>query len=443
LAAAGLTAASLPAALRASTSGASPSGGKRAKSCIVLFLTGGPPQHSTWDPKPDAPAEVRGEFGPIDTNVSGIRISSLLPKIARHADKLAILRAMSTGDNAHSSSGYYMLTGTPHVPQNVENANPGAPNNWPNLGATVRHLRADGTLPSAVRLPMRIFNTDGSVWPGQDAGFLGRNADPWLFNCEPAAEKFQVQEFTLADGVSGERLGGRRGLRDELSRMFEGPDQAGELRHYDRLTSQALALLGSKESTEAFELGRESDKTRDRYGRTQFGQSALLARRLVEAGVSHVHVNWFRDLKDPANNAAPMWDSHVKESERLKNVLCPAFDAAFSALLEDLAERGLLDSTLVVAMSEFGRSPRINKAAGRDHWGSVFSIAMAGGGVRGGQVIGSSDAMGGQPHDRRTLPSDLIASILHGVGISPEQAIRDQQGRPFPASRGEVIDGLF
>jgi hypothetical protein len=294
-----------------------------------------------------------------------------------------------------------------------------------------------------VRLPMRIFNTDGSVWPGQDAGFLGRNAEPWLFNCEPAAEKFQVQEFALADGISGERLGGRSGLREALSRGFDDRLQAGELRHYDRLTSQALALLGSRQATEAFELGRETDAVRERYGRTQFGQSALLARRLVEAGVSLVQVNWFRDLKDPANNAAPMWDSHVKESERLKTVLCPAFDAAFSALLEDLAQRGLLEDTLVVAMAEFGRSPKINRAAGRDHWGSVFSIAMAGGGVRGGQVIGSSDAIGGQPKDGRILPPDLITSVFHSLGIPAEQAIRDQQGRPFPASRGRVIEGLF
>src|SRR5262245_16266803 len=175
----------------------------RAKSCIILFLMGGPPQHSTWDPKPDAPAEVRGEFGPIATNVPGIRIASLFPQLSRQMDKVCLLRAVSTGDNAHSSSGYYMLTGVPHAPMNVENANPGSPNDWPTLGALVRRLRGDRDgLPGAVRLPMHIFNTDSSVWPGQDAGFLGRGTDPWLFRCEPASAAFRIPEFTLAADVA-------------------------------------------------------------------------------------------------------------------------------------------------------------------------------------------------------------------------------------------------
>src|SRR5262249_42576012 len=192
---------SLPTLLRSRVSAAPQSGG-RAKNCIVLFLMGGPPQHSTWDPKPDAPAEIRGEFGPIDTNVPGIRISSLMTNLARHADKLCILRAMSTGDNAHSSSGYQMMTGVPHNPLNAENVNPGPPNDWPTLGALVRRLRGDrGGLPAAVRLPMHIFNTDSSVWPGQDAGFLGRASDPWLFRCEPASSDFRIPEFTLSADV--------------------------------------------------------------------------------------------------------------------------------------------------------------------------------------------------------------------------------------------------
>ena len=183
-------------------------GAAKGKSCIVLFLMGGPPQHSTWDPKPDAPPEIRGEFGPIDTNVPGIRFASTLPKLSRHADKLCVLRAMSTGDNAHSSSGYFMLTGVPHQPMQVENANPGAPNDWPNIAAIVRKLRGDSNgLPSTVRLPMHIFNTDSSVWPGQDAGFLGRASDPWLFRCEPGAVNFRIPEFTLPADVAVDRLG--------------------------------------------------------------------------------------------------------------------------------------------------------------------------------------------------------------------------------------------
>src|SRR5579884_1058947 len=194
---------SLPELLRGrQVAAAAPAGGRRAKSCILLFLMGGPPQHSTWDPKPDAPADVRGDFAPIATTVPGLSVSELLPRTALVADKLCILRAVSTGDNAHSSSGYYMLTGVPHAPKNVENANPGPPNDWPNLGAVVRRLRGDrGGLPAAVRLPMHIFNTDNSVWPGQDAGLLGRASDPWLVRCAPGSGGVRVPEFTLAADV--------------------------------------------------------------------------------------------------------------------------------------------------------------------------------------------------------------------------------------------------
>jgi hypothetical protein len=410
----------------------------RAKSCIILFLMGGPPQQSTWDPKPDAPAEVRGEFGPIDTNVPGIRVSSLLPRIAAHADKLAILRAVSTGDNAHSSSGYYMLTGVPHAPKNVENANPGAPNNWPNVGAIVRRLRGDGALPGAVRLPMRIFNTDGSVWPGQDAGFLGRGADPWLFRCAPADSRFQVPEFALPAEVPAGRLVDRDRLLHALDSRVAA---AGPPAAYDRLTHQAFDLLRSEAAAAAFDLDREPVAVRDRFGRGHFGQSVLLARRLVEAGVALVQVNWFRGPEEPSAN--PVWDTHSKEAERLKTVLCPGFDAGFAALVADLAQRGMLEETLVVCMAEFGRSPRINGAGGRDHWGSVFSVAMAGGGIRGGRVVGASDAHGGQPKEGRVQPQDLTATILHCLGYEPDTEVRDTEGRPLAASRGEVIRQLL
>src|SRR5207244_2727041 len=220
--------------------------------------------------KPDAPAEVRGEFGPIDTNVAGIRICSLFPHLARQADKVCFLRAVSTGDNAHSSSGYAMLTGVPHNPLNAENVNPGPPNDWPTLGAVVRRLRGDrGGLPGAVRLPMHIFNTDSSVWPGQDAGFLGRNSDPWLFRCEPAAAAFRVPEFTLAPDVPLDRLAERRDLFQRLDR---GIAAGADSRHgpSTRHTEQAFDLLSSPAARAAFDLARESPKTRDAYGRTQF-----------------------------------------------------------------------------------------------------------------------------------------------------------------------------
>jgi hypothetical protein len=409
-----------------------------ARSCIVLFLMGGPPQHSTWDPKPDAPPEVRGEFGPIQTNIPGMQVSSLLPRLARQAERLCVLRAVSTGDNAHSSSGYYMLTGVPHAPMNAENVNPGPPNNWPNIGSLVRRLRGDrGGMPGAVRLPMHIFNTDGSVWPGQDAGFLGRASDPWLFRCEPAAPAVRIPEFTLAADVPVDRLGDRRDLLQQLDRKIAGTPQAG----FSPLQAQAFDLLSSPKARAAFDLAREPAAVRDQYGRHHFGQSCLLARRLVEAGVGLVQVNWFRGPDEPSD--APCWDSHTKEAQRLKTVLAPTADQAFAALLEDLGQRGLLDETLVVCMSEFGRTPRINGAGGRDHWGHVFSVALAGGGIRGGQVYGASDRQGGHPRNGRVTPQDLTATILDRLGYAAHTEIRDPQGRPLAVSKGDVIRGIL
>ncbi len=414
----------------------------KARSCIILFLMGGPPQHSTWDPKPLAPAEVRGEFGPIATNVPGIQFCELMPQLAGMADKLCVLRAVATGDNAHSSSGYYMLTGQPHQPTNVENANPGAPNNWPCLGAVVQQLSGPRrALPAAVRLPMHIFNTDGSVWPGQDAGFLGRQDDPWLLRCEPGSPNYAIPEFTLPVGITPDRLEDRHSLLQELNRHLDLVQRSGEIEHYDRLTQQAFDLLNSGPSRRAFDLAAEPDSVRDRYGRTQFGQSTLLARRLIEAGVRLVQVNWFRGPDEPSD--APCWDSHAYEAKRLRTVLMPPMDQAFSALLEDLAQRGLLDETLVVCMGEFGRTPKFNGRAGRDHWGSVFSIALAGGGVRGGMVYGASDRLGAEPRDGLVRPEDLAATIFHCLGLPADSTMLDQQGRRLNITHGQVLQAIL
>lgn len=408
----------------------------RAKACIVLFLMGGPPQHSTFDPKPDATAEVRGEFGPMATSVPGIHICELLPRLGRHMDQLALLRAVATDDNAHSSSGYYMMTGVPHAPKNVENANPGAPNNWPNLGGIVQKLRGGrSAFPAAVRLPHRIFNTDGSVWPGQDAGFLGRSADPWLLRCEPATHP--VADFSLTADVPLSRLDDRRELLRRIEPAFARAEQGGALGQYDHRLQQAFDLLQSSRSRGAFNLDQEPARLRNRYGRGQFGQSTLLARRLVEAGVSLVQVNWFRGPEEPSD--APCWDSHAREPDRLRNNLAPPLDQAFSALLEDLHLRGMLDETLVVCCAEFGRTPRFNGRAGRDHWGHVFSAALAGGGIRGGTVHGASDRNGAYPRDGRVHPQDLTATILHCLGYAPDVEVHDTLNRPIPASRGQVI----
>ncbi len=414
----------------------------RAKSCIVLFLMGGPPQHSTWDPKPDAPAEVRGDFKPIATNVPGLDLSELMPHTAKVADKLCLLRAMSTGDNAHSSSGYYMLTGRPHQPMNFENANPGAPNDAPSIGALVGRLAPPGGgLPPAITLPHRIFNTDGSVWPGQDAGLLGRSRDPWLLNARLSPDGYRVQEIDLPADLDPARLGRRREL---LAGFDEGviPIDAGRTAiPHDAHTRGAFDLLGSARSRRAFRLDEETQADRERYGVTPFGQGVLMARRLVEAGVRLVQVNWFRGVDEPPDN--PCWDSHTQESARLKSVLVPPTDRAYSALLEDLSRRGMLDETLVVCMAEFGRTPRMDKNGGRGHWGSVFSVALAGGGVRGGQVHGSSDKIGAYPRDGMVRPEDLTATIFHCLGHAPDSEVVDPLGRPQPASRGEVLHAIL
>lgn len=410
--------------------------------CIVLFLMGGPAQHSTWDPKPAAPAEVRGQFGPIATTVPGIEISELMPGTATLMDRIAILRAVVTDDNAHSSSGYAMMTGTPHLPRNAENANPGPPNNWPTMASVVDHLyTGHRLLPASVRLPHQIFNTDQSIWPGQDSGWLGYASDPWLFKCEPGSANFDVPQFRLQADVSLGRLDQRHTLLEQIESKLQFAEKRGAVDSYSDRRMQAFDLLSSPTARGACDLQRESDQVRDQYGRGQFGQSVLLSRRLVETGVKFVQVNWFRSADEPMSN--PCWDSHVDETNRLKNVLVPPFDRAYSALLSDLKQRGLLDSTLVVVMSEFGRSPKLDVNAGRGHWGHVFSVALAGGGIRGGTVCGASDKHAAYPEVDRVEPQDITATIFHCLGYRPESELRDPLGRPHPISRGRVIDSVI
>ncbi|MGL4422199.1 MAG: DUF1501 domain-containing protein, partial [Gemmataceae bacterium] len=272
LSALGLT---LPQLLSARAESPSP----RPKNCIILFLLGGPPQHSTWDPKPNAPRDIQGEFGPIATATPGLFIGSLFPELAKRTQHLCFLRAMSTGDNAHSSSGYSMMTGVPHNPLNAEGVRPGPPNDSPTMGAIIRRLRGDAQgMPGAVRLPMQIFNTDGSIWPGQDAGFLGRTADPWLLRCQPAAPDFQIPGLTLRGDVPLERLGERRHLLTQFDASLNRTTTSAPL----PLQTQAFELLASPKARQAFQLSDVPDKIRDAYGRTHFGQSCLLARRLIE-----------------------------------------------------------------------------------------------------------------------------------------------------------------
>jgi hypothetical protein len=433
---------SLPGCLsggQAEAAGAAARPGK-ARACILLFFLGAPPQHETWDPKPDAPAEVRGDLRPIASATPGLLVGELMPKTARLTGRIAVLRAVQTNDNAHSSSGYYMTTGYPHQPAGVENARPGAPNDWPSLGAMVKRLyRGASPLPPAITLPEQMANDGNLTWPGQDGGFLGRSADPWLLHCDPAASDFQVAGLSLPADVPAPRFGQRRTLLEQVNGRLDGVRRSGVLGHHDAKTQQAFDLISSPQARRAFDLGLESPKVRDRYGRDRFGQSALLARRLVEAGVPFLRVNWTR-VRGALNNGH--WDTHSRNTEGLKQLM-PLMDQTYSALLEDLSDRGLLDETLVVWMGEFGRTPKINAAAGRDHWGQVFSVALAGGGVRGGQVYGASDRRGAYPRDGRVLPQDLTATVLHCLGIPASSEVRDNQGRPLAVTRGQVIRPLF
>ncbi len=413
----------------------------RAKSVIVFGLVGGPPQHETWDPKPDAPAEIRGAFGRIPTRTPGLFVGELMPRTAQHTDKIAVLRAVVTNDNAHSSSGYQMLTGMPHVPLNQESATPRAPNNWPSLGGLVRALKSDGgRLPSAVTLPEHIWNDGNFPWPGQDAGFLGVRRNPWLVHCDPSQRTFNAPDLTLSAEVPALRFDQRRTLLGNVNGHLDGLLRSGAPEQYGLHSQRAFDLLSSGAARNAFDVSQEPAAIRDRYGRSRFAQSVLLARRLVEAGVSLVQVNWTRIANQPNQGG---WDTHAQNNTSLQNLLMPIMDQSYTALIEDLEVRGLLDETLVIWFGEFGRTPRFNSNAGRDHWGHCFSLALAGGGIRGGVVHGVSDRQGAYPVDGRVLPSELIATIFHCLGYAHDTEVLDVQNRPIPLTRGRVIDAVL
>ncbi|MBS0206874.1 MAG: DUF1501 domain-containing protein [Planctomycetes bacterium] len=413
----------------------------RAKSVILFWLTGGPAQQESWDPKPNAPLEVRGPFQPIASRSPGLNVCELMPRTALLTDKIAVLRAMWTGDNAHSSSGYAMLTGMSHVPLNAESVTAKAPNLWPSADSIVRLLRPSvNGLPSSIVLPEHIWNDGNFPWPGQDAGFLGRKHDPWLVNCDPNEARFRIPDLAFPEDVSSSRFVERRRLLEQVNLRVEESMRAAPVRRYVEESEHALGLLGGSAARQAFDLSQEPDSVRERYGRSRYAQSVLLARRLVEAGTSIVRINWTR-IKDKPNQGG--WDTHASHSQACKEFLMPMMDQAYSALLEDLSQRGLLDQTLVVWLGEFGRTPKFNANGGRDHWGHVFSVALAGAGVQGGVVHGSSDRDAAYPVEGRVEPRDLMATLFHCLGYHPETVMHDIDGRPQPISRGEVVQAIF
>ncbi len=397
----------------------------KAKACILIWLDGGPSHLETFDLKPAAPAEVRGPFAEIATSVPGIRICEHLPGLAERMHHCAIIRSMTSPLGEHNLGTHYLLTGYQPSPA-LE---------YPAMGSVVGHLQAGpAALPPHIAVP--DFRVGGGLLSGN--GYLPARDRPFALGSDPARPDFQVRDLDFYPGLDAERTGRRLEYLAALDHFSRGTDEAPPA---DKPFGQAAMLLRSREAKEAFQLSQEKESVRGKYGPRSIGQCCLLARRLVERGVPFVTVN------------NPGWDTHQNLDTQLRAGftgakvgvgLIPSLDLALCALLDDLEERKLLEETLVLVMGEFGRTPKLNTQGGRDHWPRVFSVLAAGGGVRGGQVIGASDHTGESPQEQPTTPADLAASIFTLLGLDPRQTLQTADGRPIHLSRdGEVIPGLL
>lgn len=390
--------------------------------CIMLFLVGGPSHLDTWDMKPNAPAEIRGPYKPIATNVAGIEISEVFPRMAKHADKYALVRSVyHTAAGVHDTGHQMMQTGR-LFQGGIE---------YPHIGCVLSYLKAPkGDVPGHVLLPRPIGDTGGNMPHGQNAGFLGKTLDPFVLNADPSAADFKVPDLLPPDYISTVRADRRRTLRQLVDGAVKGFESSPSVKLLDSTFDQAYTLMSSTRAREAFDLAKEPDKVKDRFGRNRFGMSCLLARRLIEAGVRFVTVNMFETVFNEIT-----WDIHGSKPfspiSCYRDLVGPMFDNAYSSLLEDLSERGLLNTTLVLAMGEFGRTPKVNPAGGRDHWPPCWTIMFAGGGIKGGQVVGSSDEIGASPKDRPTTPAEVAATVFHSLGIDLEIELPGPQNRPL------------
>ncbi|MEK6260225.1 MAG: DUF1501 domain-containing protein [Planctomycetota bacterium] len=430
------------AANHAVSSAGTPSFG-RAKSCILLFMWGGPAHQDTWDLKPSAPKEIRGEFQPISTIVPGIQIGEHFPKLAQRTDQLAIIRSMTHDNVDHLTSTHYLLTGQAPPPTSDLRKD------WPSLGAVLSKLgRGRPPLPPFVSMRPKL---PGDVprfveeSHGQFAGWLGPTFDPLTIDANPHSADYRVGDFDPPSDVTASRVDSRRALLEQIdparSRVASVASMA---QHYER----AFALMNSAAAKGAFDLSQEPPEMRERYGLNPHGQSVLQARRLIERGVSLVTVFW---PNDGIKNVSVYWDTHSRNFVDLKQRLMPVADQAFSTLLDDLKERGLLDETLVIWTGEFGRTPRVGQrnsdagagADGRDHWPGCFTSVLAGGGIRGGQVYGSSDRHAAYPASNAVRPVDLAATVYHALGVPEHLELRDQQGRPLVVCPGDPLLNLF
>lgn len=410
----------------------------QAKRVIILFMWGGPAHQDTWDLKPEAPVENRGEFLPIATNVPGIHISEHFPLIAKHADKLALIRSVGQEDNNHSTGAHAGLTGRRHE---LKRESFGArETDFPHFGSVLSSLRPGHSgLPSFVSLPEVISTTNGAVTPGQGGGLIGRRFDPFRIDQHPDDPDFSIESLRLPESVGLQRLSSRRELLsqfDQVSRLVEQSNRARTLSSYYQ---QALDMVLAPQVRQAFDIESVPLNERMRYGYHTFGQSVLMAKRLSEAGVQLVTVYWHRE----ASPIDTTWDTHSLNFQELKLRLMPSVDRPIAALLEDLQQSGQLDETLVVWNSEFGRTPKVNGRAGRDHWGACNSVVMAGGGVPGGQVYGASDAQAAYPIANKVTQDDIAATIYHLLGFHPEDEVRDRLNRPHRLALGEPIFDLL
>jgi uncharacterized protein (DUF1501 family) len=398
-------------------------GPKKDVNCIFIFLIGGMSHHDLWDPKPDAPAEIRGDFSPISTRVPGLQVSNILPHVAQVTDKLAILRGMTHADPDHTKGYHVMMTGVnPGIALPVTQNN----NTHPSLGSMVARVgRASGSMPPYISVP-NLLNSGGPA-------FLGATYSPFVIEADPASPEFSVRDIVLPEGVTASRSGRRQQALREINR-FEGrvEEVSKTVRSLDTFYEKAYNLMTSDEAKKAFDIGQEPNALRERYGMTSLGQCCLLGRRLVEAGCRFVSIE------------NGHWDTHRKNTMSLRDLLVPSLDMGVAALIADLDTRGLLDSTLVVVTTEFGRSPRINTMDGRDHWPQAFSIVMAGAGLKVGQAIGATDKIGASVTDRPITPADMAATVLSVLGIDPNTILHTPQGRPIQlVSGGQAVRELI
>jgi hypothetical protein len=391
-----------------------------AKSVLLLWLWGGPAQLDTWDPKPNAPMEYRGPFQAIPTKVTGVRVGELFPKMAQRLDRVALLRAVHTQSNDHGVAGTIGLTGSRAGGVGLDGKPfPGSPR--PTTGSVVARARsADGRVPPFMVVGGRLHQGKKAI-VGEGGGALGGRYDPFRLEFDPIRGT-RFPALQLPDDLTPERLGDRQRLLSTISQTRETVEALARSQALDDYRTQAFAMLTSPESMKMFDLGREKESLKDRYGRTRFGQSCLLGRRLVEHGVPFVQVNWSDHVEAEEDAGDGGWDHHYRNFQIMQDRHGPWLDQALSALIDDLEERGLLKTTLVLAMGEFGRSPKVNISAGRDHWEHCYSVLAAGGGVKGGRVVGESDARAERPHDRPVTPADLAATVQQAVGIGSELA---------------------